>query len=105
MKDQEELEFLEQEIKRAKSKGESVEKYILREIEILKNTISKFLETMESQGRLSDPNTVYIEIRQYTKIKELAEKVNLPTQEYDDLIKEAQCKVLGEKNWNIFFGQ
>lgn len=101
--DEKELYELEQKIKTAQANGKKIDKYILRQIEILQNSIDKFLEQMEKENRLNDVQIAQIEIRQYSTMKELAKKINLPEEKYDDLIKRVQVRIFGEENWEIFF--
>ncbi len=94
---------LEKKIKHAEENNLPLEEYVLPAINILENSINTFLKNMEQKGELNKPEIAHIEIRQYAAIKNLAEKINLPTQKYDELIKKAQCRIFGEKNWEIFF--
>lgn len=101
--DENELRTLEQKIKTAQAAGENIDKYVLRQIEILQHSIDGFLEQMEKENRLNDVQVAQIEIRQYSVMKELAEKINHPAQKYDELIKKVQCRIFGEENWETFF--
>lgn len=105
MSDKEELIILEQKIKQAEAYGQPIDKYILREIEILQQTIDTFVEQMEKEGRLNDAQVGAVEIRQYSAMKQLSQKINLPVDKYDKLIKEVQCRIMGQDNWETFFGK
>lgn len=98
-----ELGELAEKIKQAEAQGKPVEKYILRQIEILQHSITIFLAEMEKEGRLDDIQTVEIEIRQYSVMRNLAQKINQPVEKYNELIKNAQCRVFGKENWENFF--
>lgn len=101
--DEQKLKELDKKIKYAEKNGLPMEKEVLSAIQILQNTIDQFLTDMEQQGRLNSTEVAYIEIRQYTAMKQLAIKINHPTDKYDELIKKAQCRIFGEENWELFF--
>ncbi len=100
-----ELAELEQKIKTAQANGENIDKYVLRQIEILQNSVDAFLKQMEKENRLNDVHVAQIEIRQYSVMKELAKKINLPDEKYNALIKQAQIRIFGEENWENFFSE
>ena len=103
---EQEIEYLEYKIKQAEQTGEPIDKYIRREISWLENQLDKFLNQMKEQGR--DIDTDYeiavIEIRQYAAMKQLALKINEPLEQYDEKIKQVQCRIFGEEYWENFFG-
>lgn len=103
--DKQELIELEHKIKQAESQNKPIEQYILREIEILQNTIDTFLREMEKQGRLNDIAVAEAEITQYSAMRQLAQKINLPAEQYTERIKQVQYRIFGEENWETFFGQ
>lgn len=102
--DEQELINIEQQIKQAEAQGQPIEKFVLREIEILQQTIDTFVNKMSKEGRLEDAQIASIEIRQYAAMKQLAQKINLPYEQYDKHIKAIQCRIFGEENWETFFG-
>jgi len=104
LSDEEELQILEQKIKQAQADGVAIDKFVLREIEILQNTIDTFLKQMDSAGRLNDIQVAEIEIRQYAAMRQLAQKIGLPSEKYDDLIKQVKIRIFGEENYENFFG-
>ena len=98
-----ELVELEQKIKLAEKKGLPVKDFILREIELLEQSIEQFVAQMEKEDRLNDVNIASIEIRQYATIRELAKKINVPYEKYDNLIKNVKIRIFGEENYDKFF--
>lgn len=103
--DQKELEKLEEQIKQAEKNNQPIDKFVLREIEILQNTIDLFMEQMKAQDRLDDFNVAEIEIRQYAAMRQLAQKINHPYEIYDEKIKQIQIRIFGEENYENFFGE
>ncbi len=101
--DEQELELLEHKIKQAQTQGKPINKYVMRQIEILQNAIDVFMKQMIKENRLEDVQVAEIEIRQYAMMKELAKKINEPTKKYDDKIKEIRIRLIGEDNYNILF--
>lgn len=101
--DEQKLKNLENQIKYAEENGLSIEEYVLAAINILQDIIDQFLNEMEKQGRMNAPEVARIEIRQYATMKSLAQKINHPVDKYDEQIKKAQCRIIGEENWETFF--
>ena len=58
---------------------------------------------MGKENRLNDINIASIEIRQYATIRELAKKINIPYEKYDNLIKNVKIRIFGEDNYDKFF--
>lgn len=101
--DEQELQLLDEKIKLAEANGEPINDLVLRQIEILQQTLDLFLNKMEEQGRLNDVAIATIEIRQYSAMMQLAEKINAPTQKYEDSIKAVKVRIFGEDAYNTFF--
>ena len=102
--DKQELIELEEKIKIAEESGAPIEEFVLREIEILQQTIDIFIKEKTQEGLLNDIAVAEAEIRQYSAMRQLAVKINYPTEKYTEHIKEVQCRLLGENNWKTFFG-
>ncbi len=100
---EDELFILENQIKQAELDGRSITPYILKEIEILQHSIDKFMLQMKEQGRENDIQVAEIEIRQYSLMRSLAQKINKPVDKYDELIKNVKIRIFGEENYNSFF--
>lgn len=101
----EDFNILSIQIERAKENDMPIKPYVLRQINVLRNCHDDFVTRAQNLGyRLSDVSVVEIEIEQFVKMKELAQSINLPTDEYDNLIKDARIRVFGEENYKNFFG-
>ena len=61
---------------------------------------------MKEQGRdiENDFDIAEMEIRQFAAMKQLAKKINAPVEEYDEKIKQVQCRIFGKENWENLFG-
>ena len=105
MTDTQELKFLEEKIKLAEQNGQPIEKYILREIEILQKAIDTFVEQAKERNNLDEFDIGEIEIRQYATIRQLAQSINLSTEKYDNAIKAVKIRLFGEENYDILFGE
>lgn len=90
-----ELLELEEKIKKAQEENKPIQKYILRQIEILKLCFEEF-KTLSGLAD-NDITLCEIEIRQYAAMRELAKKAKLPIQEYEDSIERIQIRIFGEK--------
>ena len=105
MTDKQELKILEEKIKLAEQNGQSIEKYILREIEILQNAIDTFVKQAKERNNLDEFDIGEIQIRQYAMMKQLAQKINYSTEEFDEEITKIKKNLFGEENYNNFFGE
>ena len=105
MTDTQELKFLEEKIKLAEQNGQPIEKYILREIEILQKAIDTFVEQAKERNNLDEFDIGEIEIRQYATMRQLAKKINYPTEKFDTAIKNIKIKLFGEEGYNNFFSE
>lgn len=102
--DGQELKLLEEKIKLAEQNGQPIEKYILREIEILQTAIDTFVVQAKEKKNLDEFDIGEIEIRQYAFMRQLAQKINHPTEKFDTAIKNVKIRLFGEENYDIFFG-
>lgn len=104
--DTNEIQYLEAKIKEAQENNQPIDQYVLREIKWLQVQLDKYFEYMKQQGRdlETDIDVANIEIRQYATMKSLAQKINYSTEKYDSMIKAVQCRIMGEGNWDMFFG-
>lgn len=101
----EDINYLEMKIKQAEQQGEPVDRYVLREIEWLKQQLEQFLEHSEAQGAdiEHDISIAEIEIRQYATMRQLAQKIGLSVDEYDAKIKAIKIRLFGEENYKNLF--
>ena len=79
-----ELEILEQKIKEAQLNNLPIDKFVLRQIEILQYTIDTFMKRMAGEDRLNDIQVVEIEIQQY------ADEITTEDNNHDGVIKHMQ---------------
>lgn len=101
--DEQELKLLEEKIKFAEHNGQSIDKYILREIEILQNAIDIFVVQARQRDNLDEFDIAEIEIRQYAIMRQLAQKIGLSVDEYDAKIKAIKIRLFGEENYKNLF--
>lgn len=101
------IQYLEYKIKQAQENNEPIDSYILREIEWLQQQLDLFIEKSKDQGKdiETDFEIAEIEIRQYAAMKQLAQKINLPSNIYDKKIKQVQVRIFGKENWENFFSK
>lgn len=100
------IQDLENKIKQAQLNNEPIEEFVMKEVEWLQSQLDLFLQIEIAKGKdiSTDIDIAEIEIRQYATMKKLLEKINKPTDKYDKRIKEIQCRIFGEENYKIFFG-
>jgi len=89
---------LEKKIQIAESQGQPIDSFVIEQIEILKKSLTDFINLALKKGYKRDDIRIgEIEVKQYQIMMELSKKINLPTDEYKKLIKDAQIRVLGEE--------
>lgn len=95
---------LEEDVKTAQAEGRPIDEYVLQQIKILHEAHDEFISEALANGYSLDNWKVgEIEVRQYSAMKQLAEKIGQPTDKYDKLIKDVQVRVFGEENYKRFF--
>ena len=95
---------LQQQIEAAEKVGKPVVDLVKKQIALLKDTHDVFVKEALDQGyELTNQKLGEIEVRQYSAMKQLAEKVGLPVEEYDEYIKKVRIRVFGEENYKRFF--
>lgn len=95
---------LQKQIEAAEKSGQPIEKFVKQQIELLKLSHDEFIKTAKNKGyELNNPQLAQIEVQQYSAMKQLAQKIGLPVEEYDKLIKAVQVRIFGEENYKRFF--
>ncbi len=95
---------LQEQIEIAQKENRPIKEYVQKQIELLEGSHDEFVLTAKSQGyNMNDPRVGEIEVRQYTAMKQLAEKIGLPVEKYDKLIHDVRVRVFGEENAKRFF--
>jgi len=95
---------LQKQVEAAEMAGQPIKTYVKQQIDLLKVSHDEFIKTAQKQGyELNNPQVAKVEIQQYSAMRQLAQKIGLPVEEYDDFIKQVQIRVFGEENYNRFF--
>lgn len=98
------FEMLQGKIERAVAENRPIDDYVKKQISLLKESHDEFIHTAQKRGySLNSPQVGEIEVQQYSAMKALAQKIGLPVEEYDELIKKVQIRVFGEENYRRFF--
>lgn len=96
---------LQEQIEQAKKEGRSTAPYIRQQIALLQNAHDEFIQKAQAEGyRLNDVRVGEIRVKQYAAMRQLAEEIGDPTEQYDERIKEIQTGVFGDENYKRFFG-
>lgn len=104
MDNQKEFKLLQAKIEKAEKSGKPIKEYVMKQIKLLQYAHEDFLDMAQSQGySLYDPKLGEIEVQQYCAMKQLATKIGLPTQDYDEKIKAIRIRIFGEDNYKRFF--
>ena len=97
---------LQQQIEIAEKNGQPIKTFVKQQIDLLQLSHDEFIKTAQKQGyEMNNPRVAQIEVQQYSAMKQLAQKIGLPVDEYDKLIKEVQLRIFGEENYKRFFQQ
>ena len=98
------FEMLETKIKKAVAENRPIDDYVKKQIDLLKESHDEFISVAKKQGHdINSPQVGEIEVQQYSAMKSLAQKIGLPVEEYDELIKKVKIRVFGEENYKRFF--
>lgn len=96
--------MIQKQIEAAEKAGQPIKTFVKQQIELLKDSHDEFIKTAQKQGYdLTNPRVGDIEVQQYTAMKQLAQKIGLPVDEYDKLIKAVRIRIFGEENYKIYF--
>lgn len=95
---------LEKKIQIAIKENKPIKNLVEQQIKLLQEAHDEFISTAKAEGyNLRNPKVGEIEIQQFSAMKALAQKIGLPVEEYDELIKNVKIRVLGEENYKKFF--
>lgn len=95
---------LQQQIETSELENKPIQGLVKQQIKILQEAHDEFVSIAKSKGYdLLNPQVGEIEIRQYSAMKQLAQKIGLPIDEYDQKIKNIKIRVFGKENYNRFF--
>jgi len=98
------FQFLQNKIDEAQKQNQPVNDYVRKQIEVLQDAHDEFVATAKKQGYdMKNPKVGDIEVQQYSAMKQLAQKIGLPVEKYDDLIKDVRIRIFGEENYKRFF--
>lgn len=97
---------LQQRIDKAIAENKPYDHYVKKQIQLLEDAHDEFIATVKKDGLdINQPNIGEIEVRQYSAMKALAKKIGLPIQQYDELIKQVQIRILGEEGYEKLIGK
>lgn len=91
-------------IVKAQAENKPIDMYVKKQIELLKFAHDEFILEAKQQGyNINTQSVADIELQQYYAMKQLAQKIGLPIEEYDELIKNVKIRLFGEENYKKFF--
>lgn len=95
---------LEKKIQIAIKENKPIKNLVEQQIKLLQEAHDEFVSTAKIKGYSMQCIQVgEIEIQQFSAMKALAQKIGLPVEEYDELIKNVKIRVFGEDNYKKFF--
>ena len=95
---------LEKKIQLAIKLNKPIKSLVEQQIKLLEEAHDEFISTAKFKGfDMQSPQIGEIEIQQFSAMKALAQKIGLPVDKYDELIKNVKIRILGEENYKKFF--
>lgn len=95
---------LQQRIEKAEIENKPIHGMVRQQIKILEDAHDEFIKNAQKDGySLNNPKVGEIEVRQYSAMRELAQKIGLPVDKYDKMIKDVRIRIFGEENYKRFF--
>lgn len=95
---------LQKRIELAIKENKPIKSLVEQQIKLLQEAHDEFISTAKIKGyNMQSPQVGEIEIQQFSAMKTLAQKIGLPVDEYDKLIKNVKIRVFGEENYKRFF--
>ena len=95
---------LQKQIEKAELEHRPICNLVKKQIKLLKEAHDEFISAAKAKGyNLNNSRIAEIEVQQYSSMKQLAKKIGLPVEEYDELIKQVRIRVFGEENYKRFF--
>ena len=91
-------------VEKAELENRPIAEYVKKQIQVLQNSHDEFVKMAKAEGYDMDSQRVGdIRVRQYAAMRQLAKKIGLPVDKYDEVIKEIRIKMFGEENYKRFF--
>ena len=91
-------------MEKAIAENKPIDHYVKKQIQLLEEAHDEFISTAKFKGfDMQSPQIGEIEIQQFSAMKALAQKIGLPVDKYDELIKNVKIRILGEENYKNFF--
>ena len=95
---------LEKKIQLALKQNKPIKSLVEQQIKLLQEAHDEFVFAAKSKGYdMQSPQVGEIEIQQFSAMKALAQKIGLPVDEYDTLIKNVKERIFGADNYKEFF--
>ena len=96
--------LIQKKMEKAIAENKPIDHYVKKQIQLLQEAHDEFISTAKFKGfDMQSPQFGEIEIQQFSAMKALAQKIGLPVEEYDELIKNVKIRILGEENYKKFF--
>lgn len=102
----EEMEKINTQILEAEKNGKQPSKMLfIRQIELLEKAHNEFMEIAKKKGYdlSSNLDILEVELKQFTAMKQLAKKIGIPTNKYDNYIRNARIRVYGKEDTDKIF--
>ncbi len=95
---------IQKQIEAAERKGLPIKTLVKQQIALLQDSHDEFIKAAKNQGYdINSPRVGDIEVAQYSAMKQLAQKIGMPVEIYDKLIKDVRIRIFGEENYRIYF--
>ena len=97
--------FFEEKIERAIKENRPIDDYVNKQIQLLMEAHDNFIISAKRKGYdvEHDVRVGEIEVKQYAAMLQIAKKWGMPTERYENLIKEVKIRIFGKENYTRFF--
>ena len=92
------FKLLQEQIEAAQKINKPTESYVKKQIEMLEQAHDEFIQKAVKEGFDVENDTAIgeVELKQYSAMKQLAQKIGVSPEKYDKSIRELRVKMLGE---------
>ena len=97
--------YLQKQVEKAEELKQPIQKYVVQQIKLLEQVHDEFVSSTLAKNKDLESNIEFIGVRikQLQAIASLCRKIGLPTEKYDNQIREIRIKNLGADFVNQYY--
>lgn len=103
----EEMHQLNIAIQNAQKTNQNADHLYKRQLRLLEMAHDEFISTARQKGIEieNNPSVAEVEIQQYSAMKQIAQKLGIPSDKYDNMIHQIHVRLFGEEGAKEYFGE